>query len=71
MSEIKLIIRSSKQKDGSSHIMVDCIPNFEEIPDTEAKALVKKMLEASGVANWKQTVDIRKTDVKPVLRLVH
>jgi len=70
MSEVKIIIRSSKQKDGSPHISVDCVPNLEEIPDGEVKALVRSMLDASGVTSWKQTLDVRKTEAKPALRLV-
>jgi hypothetical protein len=72
MSEVKIIVRAVQKEGGSPYVFVDCIPNLEEIPHGEVKALVKSMLDAAGVTSWKQTLDIRK-DKKPsapTLRLV-
>ena len=68
--EVKLIIRAVKQKQGSDKLMVDCVPNFDELPEGSVKNLVAQMLDAAGVREWKQTLDVRKDDVPPTLKLV-
>jgi len=69
MGEVHIILRQAKEKNGTPHITVDCVPNLEDIPNSEVKALVRKMLEAAGVTHWRQVLDVRKADLPPFLRL--